>query len=382
MSKATLEFIAGDGGLISDGDWIESKDQDSTGTIRLIQLADIGDGQFLNKSRKFINDATLNRLNCTLLKKGDVLIARMPDPLGRACVFPELDQRAITAVDVCIIRPNSNRADSEWLAFRINAEDIRREIQSHAQGATRARVPTGKLKTLSFKIPPPVDQRQIAARLKAQLTEVETARKAAQVQLEEITKLADSIIYESIKKTASIPQSLGDVLIEVKKGIGQDWKNYPVLGATRDGLAPAKEQAGKQALKYKPVFPGTVFYNPMRVLIGSIAFVDEDDAPGITSPDYVALQGKEGVVDSRWFYYWLRSPLGEQCILSLARGAVRERMLFNRLAEGSIALPSFAEQKKASAALKELRPLRRSIEKKLAEIELLPQKILAQAFNP
>ena len=96
------------------------------------------------------------------------------------------------------------------------------------------------------------------------------------------------------------------------------------MGATRDGVAPAKELPGKHPERYKPVVPGTVFYNPMRILIGSIAFIDEGDEAGITSPDYVVLRGKEGVVESRWFYHWLRSPLGEQCISSLARGAVRE----------------------------------------------------------
>jgi type I restriction enzyme S subunit len=256
------------------------------------------------------------------------------------------------------------------------------DVQALGSGSTFAEVSKSALETFEISHPETIDeQRQIAARLKAQLAEVETARQAARVQLREVTKLADSIIYDSIKNAAPSPRTLGDVLDEVKKGIGQGWKNYPVLGATRSGLAPAKEQPGKQAPKYKPAFPGTVFYNPMRILIGSIAFVDEDDTPGITSPDYVALQGKEGVVDSRWFYHWLRSPLGEQCILSLARGAVRERMLFNRLAEGAIELPDFAEQEKASAALKELRPLRRAIEQQLREIDLLPQKILAQAFE-
>jgi type I restriction enzyme S subunit len=167
----------------------------------------------------------------------------------------------------------------------------------------------------------------------------------------------------------------------VKQGIGSNWATYPVLGATRDGLAPARERPGKHAVKYKPVFPGTVFYNPMRILIGSIALVDDDDAPGITSPDYVALQGRAGLVDSRWFYYWLRSPLGVRCISSLARGAVRERMLFNRLADGEIDLPPLAIQRRASAALKELKPLRVGIEKKLQEIDLLPQRLLAQAFE-
>ena len=127
--------------------------------------------------------------------------------------------------------------------------------------------------------------------------------------------------------------------------------------------------------------PGTVFYNPMRILIGSIAFVDEDDVPGITSPDYVVLRGKRGAVDSRWFYHWLRSPIGTQCILSLARGAVRERMLFNRLAEGEIMLPSFDVQQRASTAFKELRPMKQAIQKRLAEMDLLPQKILARAFE-
>ena len=109
--------------------------------------------------------------------------------------------------------------------------------------------------------------------------------------------------------------------------------------------------------------------------------MDDDDAPGITSPDYVALKGKKEAVDSRWFYYWLRSPLGVQCINSLARGAVRERMLFNRLAEGEIELPEYAIQQTASRALAELKPLRRAFEQKLNEINLIPNKILSQALE-
>lgn len=116
-------------------------------------------------------------------------------------------------------------------------------------------------------------------------------------------------------------------------------------------------------------------------MIGSIAYVDDDDEPGITSPDYVVLKGKEGVVDSRWFYYWLRSPYGQRCIESLARGAVRERMLFNRLAEGMIELPDYATQVQTSKALAEIKPMQQAIEKQLKELELIPQKLLARVFE-
>lgn len=237
-----------------------------------------------------------------------------------------------------------------------------------------------------FSIPIPLpnlgEQRRIASHLKAQLAEVEKAGQAAEAQLAEMASLADAIVQEPIDSGPTKKHLLGEVLEEVKKGIGKDWAEYPVLGATRDGLALAKEPPGKHPQKYKPVFPGTVFYNPMRILIGSIAYVDDDDAPGITSPDYVALRGKKDLVHSRWFYYWLRSHLGRRCILSLARGAVRERMLFNRLAEGEIELPSFEAQQTASRALAELKPMRRAIEQTLSEINLMPGKILEQAFGP
>lgn len=46
---------------------------------------------------------------------------------------------------------------------------------------------------------------------------------------------------------------LGEVLTEIKSGIGSDWSKYPVHGATRVGLAPAKERPGKNPERYKPV---------------------------------------------------------------------------------------------------------------------------------
>ena len=89
---------------------------------------------------------------------------------------------------------------------------------------------------------------------------------------------------------------LTDCLSEVAEGVGLSWKSYRVLGATREGLALAKEPVGKKPERYKLVEPGTIFYNPMRILIGSIAFVDENEEPGITSPDYVVFKTKPGVI--------------------------------------------------------------------------------------
>jgi type I restriction enzyme, S subunit len=76
--------------VFTDGDWVESKDQDANGAVRLIQLADVGDAVYVDKSRRFLTKETAQRLRCTFLQTGDILVARMPDPLGRACIFPEM----------------------------------------------------------------------------------------------------------------------------------------------------------------------------------------------------------------------------------------------------------------------------------------------------
>lgn len=147
------------------------------------------------------------------------------------------------------------------------------------------------------------------------------------------------------------------------------------------GLHPQRTPVGKAPERYKLVSPGTVFYNPMRIMIGSIAMVDDADATGITSPDYVVLKGREGRVHSRWFYYWLRSPYGKRCIEALARGAVRERMLFNRLADGQMDLPPYSEQQAAGAALAPIREIRAAGALRLKEIAMLPARMLRLAFE-
>jgi type I restriction enzyme S subunit len=149
---------------LSDGDWIETKDQSENGGVRLIQLADVGVGKFLNKSARYITEDTEIRLNCTRLAVGDVLIARLPNPIGRACIFPDIGQPAITAVDVAILRPNSCVL-GQFLVLAMNAPPVREQIEAYGKGATRFRVSTGHLKTIKIPLPPLAEQERIVAKV-------------------------------------------------------------------------------------------------------------------------------------------------------------------------------------------------------------------------
>lgn len=251
-----------------------------------------------------------------------------------------------------------------------------------AHGAVGLRhVQRGEVENLEIPLPPLDEQQRIVAWLNEKLAAVERARSAAEEQFRLTDRLIEAYIRDSLSTQNALVVRLQDCLVEVKQGVGDQWSSYPVIGATRAGLAPAKEKVGKNPGKYKLAMPGTVFYNPMRINIGSIAMLDEDDKPGITSPDYVVLNAKEKVIHPRWFYYWLRSSFGEEFIKTLARGAVRERMLFNRLSSGSILVPSWKEQCWYAQKLKDVRKLQIQLEEQLNTINRLSESLLTQVFT-
>jgi type I restriction enzyme, S subunit len=229
------------------------------------------------------------------VKAGDFLISRANTrELVGAVVLVEKDYPLRLLSDKTLrLVIDTSQADKSYLLYALRSESARKHIEHFATGTSDSmrNISQGFITSIPIKLPEIDEQRRIAAHLQAQLATVEEARQAAQAQLAEVTQLANAIVRQSLAHPDTETASLGEVLEEVKRGIGATWADYPVLGATRDGLAPAKEPVGKNPERYKPVTAGTVFYNPMRILIGSIAMVDDNDAPGITSPDYVALRG-------------------------------------------------------------------------------------------
>lgn len=180
---------------LTDGDWIETKDQDINGDVRLIQLADVGVGEFRDRSSRFLTSATTKRLNCTLLEPGDVLIARLPSPIGRACIFPGLGQPAVTAVDVAIARLTKS-VDRRYLVSALNSGVAREQVESYGKGATRFRVSTGHLRTILLPLPPLPEQHRIVARVDALMALCDRLESRLAAAREAQTALAAALLHQ------------------------------------------------------------------------------------------------------------------------------------------------------------------------------------------
>lgn len=200
-TKITLREAATE--LFTDGDWVESKDQDPNGEVRLIQLADIGDGIFLDKSSRFLTTDKARELKCTFLQRGDLLVARMADPIGRCCLFPGVDQPAATVVDVCIIRSGPN-VDQAFLSYAISSSDFRTQILASSSGTTRNRVSRSNLGNLELLLPPLNEQRKIAEVMRSLDDTILAADKVAAQARVAFNALISELYHQFSKNSAPL----------------------------------------------------------------------------------------------------------------------------------------------------------------------------------
>ena len=152
--------------VFTDGDWIESKDQSDNG-IRLIQTGNIGEGVYLEKSEraKYVSQDTFDALKCTEIYSGDVLVSRLPEPVGRACIIPPKSERMITAVDCTICRPNEEIVLKEYLCYFMQSDVYYNRLLNNVTGTTRKRISRKNLGNVEINVPDIDIQRAIIAKL-------------------------------------------------------------------------------------------------------------------------------------------------------------------------------------------------------------------------
>ena len=157
--KVTLGSISK---TIIDGDWIESKDQAESG-IRLIQTGNVGEGEYLDKIEraKYISESTFHELNCTEIFGGDILISRLPEPVGRACILPSNLGRTITAVDCTIVRLDKEICDTKYLLYFTQSDKYYNQLKQYLAGTTRTRISRKNLEKIEIDIPSLDTQREV-----------------------------------------------------------------------------------------------------------------------------------------------------------------------------------------------------------------------------
>lgn len=137
------------------------------------------------------------------VRKGDLLISRAnTKEFVGAVVLVDRDYPFRLLSDKTLrLVVDEDRASKEYLLFALRASKARRHIEHYATGTSDSmrNIAQEVITSVPIDLPPMPDQRRIASRLRAQLAEVEAARKAAREQLREIEALPAKLLAQAFE---------------------------------------------------------------------------------------------------------------------------------------------------------------------------------------
>lgn len=166
------------------GSNLKASDYTNNG-IRIIQLQNIGDGQFLNNYKIFTSKEKADELVSCNIYPDEIILSKMGDPVARACMIPSFDKRFLMASDGIRLKVNESEFDPLFVLNYINFNLFRDRALELAIGSTRKRIGLDDLKNIPFPKPTLSEQKKIAKILflsEKEVQELKTELEAMQIQ--------------------------------------------------------------------------------------------------------------------------------------------------------------------------------------------------------
>lgn len=182
--------------LFLDGDWIESDNITENG-IRYLTTGNVGNGCYKEQGCGFISEETFYNLNCLEVYPYDIMISRLNEPIGRACLVPDTYDKYIVAVDNVILRPN-NYWDKRYIVYYMNLQNYNEAAKMLAAGTTMLRISRTNLSRLYVTKPPLDTQHRIADYLDKKATEIDNLITDITMQIEKLKEYRQAIISEAV----------------------------------------------------------------------------------------------------------------------------------------------------------------------------------------
>lgn len=271
------------------------------------------------------------------------------------------------------------------------------EIQALGSGATFVEVSKSTMEAFEISFPAIDDQRRITARLNAQLTEVEAARQAAEIQLRDVRLLRNRILKDIFSELGSAPRKkLGDFARTTSgstpsRGSKQYWQPAEIPWVKTGEVAFAPIASTQEAISKTALAECSLTLLPPKTIL--IAMYGQGKTRGQSAILEISAATNQAcfaiLPNETWasdfLFLWLKSSYQDLRALSENRGGNQANLNGALLNALEVPAPSQDNQmkivKRINAALTELDAVERSSVAALEDIRRLPSRILAQAFE-
>ena len=103
------------------GSNLKSSDYTNKG-VRVIQLQNIGDGEFIDNYKIFTSDKKADELISCNIYPGEIIMSKMGDPVGRACIIPHIHLRYLMCSDGIRIVIDENHYSKYFRKLQVQVE--------------------------------------------------------------------------------------------------------------------------------------------------------------------------------------------------------------------------------------------------------------------
>lgn len=388
--------------VFTDGDWIESRHQSEIG-IRLVQTGNIGFGFFKNKEDKsrFISEETFKELKCTEIIPGDLLISRLPDPVGKSCIIPDLNIRMITGVDCTIVRLKDNLM-SEFLAFYQMSNQYLNDVKAKVTGTTRSRISRKNLGLIPIPIPPLPEQKQIVEILDEAFEAIDQAKANIEKNIVNANELFQSKLNAIFSQTGDgwEEKSIQEVS-SVVNGYSFKSSDFSVdnevkaIKITNVGIKEFVEDFTNNLPKsfleeYSrvKVSEGDIVIALTRTIISNglkVAKVPKSYNEALLNQRVAAIIPKENIINSNFLYYYFSSDIVYNYVLDNVNMLMQPNLSINDLKKMKVPVTSIEVQNTLSKQIENLIEYVNTIvdkySQKLTSLEELKKSILEKAFS-
>lgn len=382
--------------VFTDGNWIESKDQSIKG-IRLVQTGNIGFGYFRDKEDKarYISEETFDRLKCTEILPGDLLVSRLPDPVGKSCIIPELNTKMITGVDCTIIRPKDYLA-SDYLGYYQMSNQYLKDVQSRVSGTTRSRISRKNLGLIEIPIPPLQEQQQIVAILDKAFKAIDQAKAHIEKNIENAKELFQSKLnaifsqkgtgweVKPLNKICEVKDGTHNSPKYVEEAIGIPFvtqKNILDGGLSFENTKFISLDDHNDFYRRSNVSENDILFSMIGANRGMACIVDNDRVFSIKN---VGLIKSNENYRAKFLLYYLKSPHAKDYVANNSSGSAQGFIGLSKLRAFPIPLTSIEKQIEIETQLDSLLLNLNSVEsnylQELESLEELKKSVLKKAF--
>lgn len=386
--------------VFSDGDWIESKDQSNKG-IRLVQTGNIGEGLYLEKEEraKYVSEEIFESLKCTEIYPGDILISRLPEPVGRACIIPPKKERMITAVDCTICRVDESIVSKEYLCYFMRSNAYYTKLFGSVTGTTRKRISRKNLGNIELEIPPKEEQTDVVSQLECLINVINSRNKELQL----FDNLIKARFVEMFGDPANnekgfIKAPMGDYMTvltdfssngsykTLDSGVTMyDEPNYAWMVRTTDlesgdmtAIKYIDEEAYELLAKSK-IYGGEIIMNKIGSA-GKIYLMPQIDMPASLGRNAFMFRYDERI-NVKFLYHLLTSEYGQREIQQYVRGAVTKTITKNDVRAVLIIVPSIELQNEFESFVEQVNKSKVKVQKALNETQKLFDSLMQQYFG-